>query len=441
MAVKIFYSYAHEDKGYRETLEKHLSPLRQLELVTEWSDRNINAGKEWAKEIDSNINTADIILLLISPDFMYSDYCHSIEMKRALERHENGTARVIPIILRHGDYEGAAFNHLQALPTGKIPVAHRKWSNRDEAFADIAQGIRNVVKELLCEQCIYEGNIYFYRQQYDEALSAFEQAISLNSSNALAHIGKGQTLNQLASPFEPFMDDENYSERALAAFEQAIQLDSTNSQAYEGKGKALFKLKPWNNKEKVLSAYNQAISLDSKAEATYIGQGDAFMYYGCHEEALAAYEKAIEMALHPSKDIFKRKGDALNNLKRYEEALAAYEQNLHEFPSSDNVYVWKGAVLYELERYEEALAAYNKAISLGYKSAPIYKEVGDVLYKMEHYKEALDAYEQATNLNSELYSAYESKATVLQILVNEALEKAVDPLAVDPLEDLEGSPF
>ena len=88
------------------------------------------------------------------------------------------------------------------------------------------------------------------------------------------------------------------------------------------------------------------------------------------------------MALLPSKDIYRREGNALHNLKRYEEALAFNDQNLHEFPSSDNV----GAVLYELERYEEALAAYNKAISLGYKSAKMYKAVGDVLYKMEHYK-------------------------------------------------------
>src|SRR2546421_11521272 len=161
MAVKIFYCYAYEDKGYRETLEKHLSTLRQLGLITEWSDRNIDAGKEWAKEIDSNLNTANIILLLISPDFVHSDYCYSVEMKRALERHENGTARVIPIILRHVDYEGAPFSRLQALPPDAIPVTDRKWRSRDEAFRDVAQAIRKVVKELLGDQWLYEGNVYF----------------------------------------------------------------------------------------------------------------------------------------------------------------------------------------------------------------------------------------------------------------------------------------
>jgi tetratricopeptide (TPR) repeat protein len=433
MSVKFFYCYAYEDRGYRETLEKHLSTLRQSAIITEWSDRNINAGKEWAKEIDNNINTADIILLLISPDFMHSDYCQSVEMKRALERHENGTARVIPIILRRGDYEGAAFNHLQALPTDKKPVTHRKWSNRDEAFADVAQGIRKVVKELLSEQGVYEGNVYFYRQQYDEALAAFEQAISHNPSNALAYIGKGQTINQLAAQLQPFFVAANYSKKALAAFEQAIQLDPTNSQAYEGLGKALLKSK--ENREKVFSAYEQAIHFDTKNEAAYLGQGDAFMYHGCFEEALAAYEKAIEVAQLPNKDVYKRKGEALDKLERYEEALAAYEQNLHEFPNSDNVYIWKGDILYNLERYEEALEAYNKAISLGYKNSYVYCALGNVFYKVGRNKEALDAFEQAIQLHSNYHDAYKGKGNVLKLLAEEAFKKA------DPLGDLEDHPF
>src|SRR5436305_2788408 len=174
MSVKIFYCYAHEDRKLRESLEKHLANLKQQKLITGWSDRNINAGKEWAKEIDINLNSADIILLLISPDFMNSDYCFSIEMKRALERQKNGTARVIPIILHLVDYEGALFSHLQALPTDAIPITDRKWHNRNEAFFDVARGIQKVVKELLCEQRLDEGNIHFYREQYDEALVAFE---------------------------------------------------------------------------------------------------------------------------------------------------------------------------------------------------------------------------------------------------------------------------
>ena len=148
MSIKIFYCYAREDKALRATLEKHLGNLKRQELITGWSDRNIDAGKEWAKEIDCNLKTANVILLLISPDFVHSEYCYSIEMMQALERHEKGTARVVPIILRHVEYEGAPFSRLQALPTGAVPVTDRKWRNRDEAFFDVAEGIRKAAEEI-----------------------------------------------------------------------------------------------------------------------------------------------------------------------------------------------------------------------------------------------------------------------------------------------------
>lgn len=220
MSVKVFYSYAHEDKKLRTILEKHLANLKQLGLINDWHDRNINAGQEWAREIDTNLNTADIILLLISPDFLHSDYCYSIEMKRALERYENGTVKVIPILLRHVDYEGALFSHLQALPTDAIPVTDRKWRNCDEAFLEVAQGIRKVVKQLLGEQWLDKGYIHFYRQQYQESLTAFEQAIYFDPTNASAQTGKGQTLNKLASRDSSLQTE--YYKKALAAFEEAI---------------------------------------------------------------------------------------------------------------------------------------------------------------------------------------------------------------------------
>src|SRR6266446_10995658 len=98
--ITIFFSYAHEDEPRRKELEKQLSFLKRQGIISGWHDRDIQAGQEWEHEIDRHLNTAQIILLLISPDFMDSDYCYSVEMKRAMERHEQGEARVIPIILR-----------------------------------------------------------------------------------------------------------------------------------------------------------------------------------------------------------------------------------------------------------------------------------------------------------------------------------------------------
>lgn len=144
--IRLFYSYAHEDEALRQQLGNHLSALPQ-ELIEDWHDRNISAGKEWEREIGTHLEGADIILLLISSDFMASRYCYSSEGKRALERHEAGEARVIPILLRPFDWQDTPLAKLQALPHDGRPVT--LWPDRDEAFVDIAQGIHTVIDELL----------------------------------------------------------------------------------------------------------------------------------------------------------------------------------------------------------------------------------------------------------------------------------------------------
>ncbi|HEY1348002.1 MAG TPA: FxSxx-COOH system tetratricopeptide repeat protein [Ktedonobacteraceae bacterium] len=147
-AKSLFYSYAHEDEQLCKELEKHLKLLERQGLICGWHDRMIAAGIEAEKEIDDHLQTADIILLLISASFLASDYCYSREMQRALDRHRRGHARVIPLILRPVDWTDAPFSHLQVLPTGGMPVDGPAWRNHDEAFANISEGIRRVIKEL-----------------------------------------------------------------------------------------------------------------------------------------------------------------------------------------------------------------------------------------------------------------------------------------------------
>ncbi len=144
--AEIFYAYAREDEDLRDELEKHLRMLEREGVITSWHDRKIGAGKEWEGEIDTHLNTARVILLLISSDFVDSDYCWDVEVKRAMERHEAGEARVIPVILRPVDWKGALFGKLQVLPTDAKPVT--SWANQDEAFLDVARGIRAAVTEL-----------------------------------------------------------------------------------------------------------------------------------------------------------------------------------------------------------------------------------------------------------------------------------------------------
>ncbi len=144
--IELFYSYAHSDERLRKRLETHLSALRQQGVITEWHDRKIIAGTDWKQSIDAHLTTAAVILLLISPDFLASDYCYGVEMQRALARHAAGDACVIPVILRPVDWQGTPFAQLQCVPTEAKPVT--TWTNRDEAFRDVATAIRIAIEQL-----------------------------------------------------------------------------------------------------------------------------------------------------------------------------------------------------------------------------------------------------------------------------------------------------
>uniref|UniRef100_UPI0035CC38B7 TIR domain-containing protein n=1 Tax=uncultured Nostoc sp. TaxID=340711 RepID=UPI0035CC38B7 len=145
-AVKVFFSYSHKDEVLRDELATHLSMMKRQGVIEAWHDREISAGSEWANAIDDNLEVADIILLLVSANFLASDYCYDKEMTRAMERHQTREARVIPIILKPSDWNGAPFGKLQALPKNAKPVT--TWQDQDEAFLNVAQGIRRVVEEM-----------------------------------------------------------------------------------------------------------------------------------------------------------------------------------------------------------------------------------------------------------------------------------------------------
>lgn len=144
----LFYSYAHKDGKMRQKLEEHLKLLEREGVIDGWKDRDITAGADFNKEIDENLRKAKIILLLISAAFINSDYCYSIEMKFALRQHEDKKSTVIPVILRDCDWKSAQFAKLRALPIDGVPVTGRKWRNQDEAFSEIAKGIREAAQKI-----------------------------------------------------------------------------------------------------------------------------------------------------------------------------------------------------------------------------------------------------------------------------------------------------
>lgn len=146
MPIDVFISYAHEDSKFLKELETHLSYLQKSGVINGWHDGHILPGSEWRTQIIERLNSAKIILLLVSADFINSDFCYGIEMQRAIERHNAREACVLPIILRPVDWEFAPFAKLQVLPTGGKPVTD--WPTHDHAFNDVAKGIRRAIDNL-----------------------------------------------------------------------------------------------------------------------------------------------------------------------------------------------------------------------------------------------------------------------------------------------------
>ena len=138
--ISVFVSYAHADEKLRKELGKHLSVLERQGLIATWHDRMIGAGAEWAGTIDVRLEKSQIVLLLISSDFIDSRYCYDIEMKRALERHEKRETLVIPVILRPVVLKGSAIANLQALP--KDARALSEWPSVVAACVDVVDGVR-----------------------------------------------------------------------------------------------------------------------------------------------------------------------------------------------------------------------------------------------------------------------------------------------------------
>lgn len=147
--IEVFFSYSERDRDLRDKLERHLAILKRKGVIRGWHEGEIGAGEEWDKAIREHLESAKMILLLVSADFLASDFCYEVEMQKAIERHKRGEAKVIPVILDACDWEPAPFGGLRSLPNdGRVVRPVTSWSNQSEAFASIAKGIRKEVEQL-----------------------------------------------------------------------------------------------------------------------------------------------------------------------------------------------------------------------------------------------------------------------------------------------------
>jgi tetratricopeptide (TPR) repeat protein len=266
-ALEVFCSYDHEDELLWKRLAQQLRVLEEHGLISAWHCGALRAGQNWQREIEQHLQSAQLILLLISPAFMASERCYRIEMIEAMKRHEAGEARVIPIILRPVYWQNEPFSKLQVLPTGGKPV--KSWRQRDEAFADIAMGIQKIAQELLVGRLLRETERLYKTQQHEEALSMCERALRLGFESAVLYWRKGNIL----------LSCQEY-EQALAAYQEALRLDPTLADPY-----------------------------------FYQNKGHACRHLKRYEEALAAYERAIHLSLpDPNPRLYYLKGDVLKQL-------------------------------------------------------------------------------------------------------------------------------
>lgn len=145
MATLVF-SYAHADEDLRDELEKHLSPLKRMGRIETWHDRRIVPGEEFEAQIDQHFAQADIVLLLISPDFIASDYCYQIEMSNAVQRHDRGEAVVIPVILRHCAWHPLPFGKILAATVDGKPIT--QFTSFDEGFVQVVDAVSRALDKL-----------------------------------------------------------------------------------------------------------------------------------------------------------------------------------------------------------------------------------------------------------------------------------------------------
>jgi tetratricopeptide (TPR) repeat protein len=351
--LRVFLSYSHRDEKLCERFRVHLSQLKRDGLIEAWSDRRITAGTEWAGAIDEHLNSAHIIILLVSADFLASDYCNDIEMTRALERSRKDEARVVSVILKPCDWQTSPFARLQALPAGGIPVVD--WKTNDHGFVDAVKGLRRLIIEL-CGQGtvrvqVLQTAIRRHPWRWVSGL-VFAAALLvcwwlwsnsqryLNQGTDLLNVGlyaEARPALQRAKKLNPF------SRRAGCGLE-AIELDAMRSDRVQFEQRlnreyprcAYLRVLTGDQKYRkgdrqgALTEYQEAVKLEPQLAEAYFNMGRILDLEGDPDSALKPYQKAALLSPGTSRyhnnlaGLYFRLGD-------YDKAIEEYEQ-VSKFP-------------------------------------------------------------------------------------------------------------
>jgi len=149
--ISIFLSYAKEDKPFKDKLLKHLSSMIRRNQIDIWDDEQIAGGQNWKEEIESKLRTAQVAILLVSADFLASDFINDFEIPILLERGKKGEVSIVPMLIRPVYFQGSELSDFKGLPKSGKPISN--WQNEDEAWisvvGDLVEIIEKKEKEIL----------------------------------------------------------------------------------------------------------------------------------------------------------------------------------------------------------------------------------------------------------------------------------------------------
>jgi hypothetical protein len=305
MAV-LFFSYSHKDEALRDKLEVHLAMLKRQGVIETWHDRRIAAGDEFAGRIGEELERADIILLLVSPDFLASDYCYDIEMARAMERHEAREARVIPVVLRPCDWHGAPFGKLTAAPKDGKPVS--TWPDLDEAFLDIVKAIKTAAGAppggIPARRAAETG-----RAARDSAHPALPRSSNLRVRKEFTDADKDRHLDEafefMAKFFEGSLQELEQRNAGLQTTFRRIDADSFTAIVYrDGKNIAECRIARGgfigggitysSNARRQGNGFNESLSVEAGAQDLYLKAMMSMHRMATSEEPKLSFEGAAE---------------------------------------------------------------------------------------------------------------------------------------------------
>ena len=379
--LSVFLSYAHLDEAECEKFLVHLSQLKRDGLIEPWQDRKITAGSEWAGQIDEHLQSAQVVLLLVSAGFLASDYCNDVEMTRALERSEAGEAKVVSIILTPCDWETSRFAKLQVLPQGGKPVID--WKTEDHGYVDAVKGLRRLIDEMCAaeqigarivprpirshpwrwavpaalllagawlwsasQRSLKQGTDRLNLGLYDEAQPALARARQLNPLGRTAGCGleaiKLNAIRSRQAEFEQGLKEAN-GDYPSCAYLKVLSGD----QKYRD-----------NDRGGAFADYQEAVKREPALAEAYFDQGRILEVDGKPDEAIESYEQAARLSpgtaryLNNLANLYFREGD-------YDKAVQEYGK-VAQFPVS----ALEAATIYRLQgKLDDALGREEDAIS------------------------------------------------------------------------------